>query len=175
MSPEDEEQSNKAPEEEEALEKPVETTEKVKKKKEAHADEIEKVQAKKKIKLVKKPLKPVKKRRTEKVEYSGRNIGIDVERPTRACADVNCPYHGNLAVRGQLIKGVCVSTKMNKTAVVQREKRRFNQKFERFEKRTKKISAHNPECLEIKVGEPVAVMECKPICKTVSFVIIGRV
>jgi small subunit ribosomal protein S17 len=146
----------------------------VKKKKVAHAEEIEKVQLKKKVKIVKKPLKPIKKRRAEKVEYTGRNIGIEIERPTKLCTDLNCPYHGKLSVRGQILKGICVSTKMNKTAVIQRERRLFNQKFERYEKRTKKISAHNPECLEIKIGEPVAIMECKPISKTVSFVIIGR-
>jgi len=125
--------------------------------------------------LVKKPIRPVKKRRTEKVEYTGKDIGIEIDRPTRTCVDINCPFHGKLSVRGQIVKGICVSTKMNKTATIQRERRRFNQKFERYEKRTKKISAHNPECLEIKIGEPVAVMECRPISKTVSFVIIGRV
>lgn len=164
---------NETPVEEEKTAVGAETP--VKQKKEAHADEIEKVQAKKKIKLVKKPLRPVKKRRTEQVEYTGKDIGIDIERPTRTCVDVNCPFHGKLSVRGQIIKGICVSTKMNKTAVIQRERRRFSQKFERYEKRTKKISAHNPECLEIKIGEPVTVMECRPISKTVSFVIIGRV
>ncbi len=156
------------PEAKEAPEEPI------KKKKVAHAEEIEKVQLKKKVKVIKKALKPVKKRRVEKVEYTGRNIGIEIERPTKICADPNCPYHGKLSVRGQLLKGICVSTKMNKTAVIQRERRLFNQKFERYEKRTKKISAHNPEWLEIKIGEPVAIMECRPISKTVSFVIIGR-
>lgn len=174
MSPDDE-QSNEAPQNEGAEQKSAETEAKVKQKKEAHADDIDIVQAKKKIKVVKKkPLKPVKKRRADAKEYSGRDIGIEIDRPTRDCVDVNCPYHGKLSVRGQIIKGVCVSTKMNKTAVIQRERRRFNQKYERYDKRTKKISAHNPECLEIKIGEPVAVMECRPISKTVSFVIIGR-
>jgi len=170
---EEEEETTTTSTEEDASEAPDEA---VKKKKLAHAEEIEKVQMKKKVKLVKKKtLKPVKKRRAEKVEYSGRNIGIEIDRPTKTCVDLNCPYHGKLSVRGQILKGICVSTKMNKTAVIQRERRLFNKKFERYEKRTKKISAHNPECLEIKAGEPVAIMECRPISKTVSFVVIGRV
>jgi small subunit ribosomal protein S17 len=171
-----EENDNKAPLEEEsdAKEEPEEAKTPVKRKTVAHAEDIDKVQAKKKVKLVKKATKPVKKRRTEKVEFTGREIGIEIDRPTKTCADINCPYHGRLSVRGQIIKGVCVSTKMNKTAVIQRERRRFSQKYERFEKRSKKIAAHNPECLEIKPGEPVTIMECKPISKTVSFVIVGR-
>jgi small subunit ribosomal protein S17 len=174
MSP-DEEQFDEAFEDEEAVKKPIGTEDKTKKKKEAHADEIEKVQSKKKIKVVKKkPLKPVKKRRVDSVDYTGRDIGIDLERPIKVCSDRYCPFHGKLSVRGQIIKGVCVSTKMNRTAIIQNERRRFSRKYERYEKRTKKISAHNPECLEINVGEPVAVMECRPISKTVSFVIVGR-
>jgi len=139
-----------------------------------HAEEIEKVQAKKKIKIIKKVVAPLKKRKAEAVEYTGRNIGIDVEYPTTSCVDVHCPFHGALSLRGQIITGVCVSDRMAKTAVVQRERTVFCKQYERYEKRTTRIAAHNPECLGIKMGDQVKIMECRPISKTVSFVIIGR-
>lgn len=159
------------PQDEEKVEEP-ETPKKLKTV--AHAEEIDIVQAKKKVKVKKTALKPVKKKKGEKKVYTGRDIGIDVERPTKICSDENCPYHGHLSVRGQIIKGVCVTNKMNKTVVVQRERRRYNQKFERYEKRSKKIAAHNPECIDAQPGEMITVMECKPISKTVSFVVVGR-
>ena len=49
-----------------------------------------------------------------------RDIGLDVQPPTKECADPNCPFHGTLPVRGQVLSGVVVSDKMDKTVVVQR-------------------------------------------------------
>jgi small subunit ribosomal protein S17 len=103
-----------------------------------------------------------------------KDIGIDVKPPESACDDGNCPFHGTLPVRGQIIDGVVVSTKMNNTAVVERNYLKFQNKYERFEKRTSRYSVHNPPCLQIGVGDEVKVMECKPISKTVAFVIIEK-
>ncbi|MDD1688659.1 MAG: 30S ribosomal protein S17, partial [Methanoregula sp.] len=33
------------------------------------------------------------------------NIGLDVQAPKQECQDVNCPFHGTLPVRGQVITG----------------------------------------------------------------------
>jgi small subunit ribosomal protein S17 len=65
-----------------------------------------------------------------------KDIGIDVKPPESACEDINCPFHGDLPVRGQIIDGVVVSTKMDKTAVVERKYMRYQNKYERYEKRT---------------------------------------
>ncbi len=103
-----------------------------------------------------------------------RNIGIDVVPPTSECDDPHCPFHGNLAVRGQLIDGKVVSVKMDKTAVVERKYLKYQKKYERYEKRTSRYSAHLAPCLDIKAGDNVTIMECRPISKTVAFAIITK-
>ncbi len=101
-----------------------------------------------------------------------RDIGIDVPRPGKACEDVHCPFHGTLPVRGQTFEGRVVSTRMQRTVVVEREYTRYLRKYERYEKRTKRMRVHSPPCLELKDGDRVVLMECRPIAKTVSFVAI---
>ena len=47
-----------------------------------------------------------------------RNIGINVKAPTESCKDKNCPFHGTLPVRGQIITGLVSSSKMQDTKPV---------------------------------------------------------
>jgi len=101
-----------------------------------------------------------------------KDIGIDVAPPAAECSDENCPFHGSLPVRGQMIEGTVVSIKMDKTAVVERKYLKYQKKYERYEKRTSRYSAHAPECLGLKTGDRVTMMECRPLSKTVSFVIV---
>lgn len=106
-------------------------------------------------------------------ERKARNIGIDVPLPEKSCEDRNCPFHGNLPVRGQIIEGVVVSDKMQSTVIVEREYLWYLKKFERYEKRTSRYPAHSPPCLGVKTGDRVKIMECRPLSKTVSFVVIS--
>ena len=103
---------------------------------------------------------------------AARDIGIDVPLPEKTCTDEHCPFHGKLSVRGQVLEGVVVSTKMQRTAVIEREYLRYLQKFERFEKRTRRMNVHAPPCLALGVGDRVTIMECRPLAKTVHFVAI---
>lgn len=104
---------------------------------------------------------------------SARNIGLPgVEPPPRSCNDPNCPFHGRLPVRGVVLEGVVVSDKMKMTAVVQHEYSYFIKKYKRYEKRRRNIHAHNPPCINAKVGDLVKIAETRPISKTVSFVIV---
>lgn len=104
-----------------------------------------------------------------------RDIGIDVQPPKDTCTDPHCPFHGAFGVRGQTIVGKVVSTGMQKSVVVEREYFRYIQKYERFEKRTRRYSAHSPPCIPLRVGDDVTLMECRPISKTKSFVVVeGR-
>ena len=34
-----------------------------------------------------------------------KDIGININPPKAECNDVNCPFHGSLSVRGQVIEG----------------------------------------------------------------------
>lgn len=101
-----------------------------------------------------------------------RDIGIDVTPPKKACADPHCPFHGTLPVRGIVVDGRVASTKMEKSVVVEREFLRYVPKYERYEKRTRRFTAHHPPCIELAVGDDVRIMECRPISKTKSFVVI---
>jgi small subunit ribosomal protein S17 len=117
---------------------------------------------------------PVMAPRAMKGASHARNIGIDVPLPTGGCDDEDCPFHGTLPVRGVILEGVVVSDKMNKTVVVRREYMHFVDKYERIEKRTSKHRAHSPPCLGVKAGDMVTIMECRPLSKTVSFVVVER-
>lgn len=103
-----------------------------------------------------------------------KNIGIDVNPPKAECNDPNCPFHGNLKVRGQIIDGQVVSTKMDKTVVVERNYLKYQKKYERYEKRGNRYTVHAPVCFNLSVGDHVSIMECRPISKTVSFVVIEK-
>lgn len=104
-----------------------------------------------------------------------RDIGLDVKPPDRECLDKNCPFHGVLPVRGQVLEGIVVSDKMNKTVVVQREYLKYIRKYERYERRRSKIHAHNPPCINAKIGDFVKIAECRPLSKTKAFVVIEKV
>ena len=103
-----------------------------------------------------------------------KDIGIDVDPPAAECNDMNCPFHGSLPVRGQMIEGTVVSIKMDKTAVVERKSLRYQDKYERYEKSTSRYPVHAPACFELKAGDSVKVMECRPLSKTVSFVVVEK-
>ncbi|MCL1810647.1 MAG: 30S ribosomal protein S17 [Methanomassiliicoccaceae archaeon] len=103
-----------------------------------------------------------------------RDIGIDVVPPTAECSDPNCPFHGSLSVRGQVIDGVVATVKMNKTVVVERNYLKYQKKYERYEKRSNRYPSHASPCLGLKVGDRVKIMECRPISKTVSFVVVEK-
>ena len=101
-----------------------------------------------------------------------RDPGIDVKIPENTCTDPNCPFHGSLPVRGVKLEGTVVSTKMQKNIVIERKRRVYNKKYERYEKRRSRKHAHLPQCIVKNVGDPVVIMECKPLSKAVSFVVV---
>jgi small subunit ribosomal protein S17 len=111
----------------------------------------------------------------KKKEKEARNIGIKVNPPSESCNDKHCPFHGSLSVRGQIITGVVSSTKMRNSILVKKEYLRFIPKYERYERRTSKYSAHCPPCMKVEVGDEVRIAECRPISKTISFVTIEKV
>lgn len=101
-----------------------------------------------------------------------RNIGLDVSAPKQECSDLNCPFHGILPVRGQVITGKVVSDQMKGTVVVTRDYLHYVRKYKRYEKRHSKFHAHNPPCIGAKEGDTVVIAECRPLSKTKSFVVV---
>lgn len=103
-----------------------------------------------------------------------RNIGLQVKAPERVCEDKDCPFHGSLRIRGKLLSGRVVSVSAKNMAVVQRESFQYNKKYMRYLKMRNKVHAHLPPCLELKLGDIATVAECRPISKTVSFVVVRK-
>jgi len=99
---------------------------------------------------------------------------LTAKKPKKTCDDVNCPFHGSLALRRHSLEGIVVSDKMDKTIIVRRDYLKYVPKFRRYERRRSNIPAHHPPCLEIKAGDKVKLAECRPISKTVSFVVIEK-
>jgi small subunit ribosomal protein S17 len=64
----------------------------------------------------------------------------------------------------RILQGIVVSDKMDKTIVVQVERRVMHPIYKKFVRRTKKYAAHD-EANAHKVGETVRIRECRPISK----------
>ena len=96
------------------------------------------------------------------------------KKPRKTCDDVDCPFHGTLSLRGRSHDGIVVSDKMEKTVIVRRDYLNYIPKYRRYERRRSNISAHSPPCLEINAGDKVRLAECRPLSKTVSFVVIEK-
>ena len=99
---------------------------------------------------------------------------LTARKPRKTCNDVNCPFHGTLSLRGRSLEGIVVGDKMEKTIVVRRDYLNYVPKYKRYERRRSNVPAHIPPCLEIKEGDKVRLAECRPISKTVSFVVIEK-
>lgn len=102
------------------------------------------------------------------------SMSLSLKRPRKTCSDRNCPFHGKLPIRGRVLEGTIVSAKMDKTVVVQRDHLNYMPKFKRYERRRSHIPAHSPPCISAKEGDWVKIAECRPISKTVSFVVVER-
>jgi len=95
-------------------------------------------------------------------------------KPERQCDDPNCPFHGSLKIRGRILEGVVVSDKMEKTVIVRRDFMRYIPKYKRYERRHSHIPAHNPPCIDAQENDRVKIAECRPLSKTVSFVVVQK-
>ncbi len=104
-----------------------------------------------------------------------KDLGLGITAPTQTCVDRHCAFHGTLSVRGRQFTATVVRTNAQKTAVVQWDRLCFIPKYERYERRFSRLQVHNPACLNCKVGEKVRIVECRPISKTKTFIIVEKV
>ncbi len=103
-----------------------------------------------------------------------RNVGIpNVEPPEKTCDDKNCPFHGNLSLRGRVMEGKVTSVKMHKAITFQTDYLSLVKKYLRYERRRSKKHAYLPACIEVNVGDTVKVAECRPLSKTISFAVVS--
>jgi small subunit ribosomal protein S17 len=101
-----------------------------------------------------------------------RNIGVMVSLPKKTCDDKHCPFHGSLPVRGRLLSGIVESNKSAKMIVVSRDYNRLVKKYKRYERSKSKVHAFLPDCIDALEGQKVKIAECRPLSKTVSFVVV---
>ena len=101
-----------------------------------------------------------------------RNIGIPVAVPKKECTDKHCPFHGALRVRGKLFEGKVVSAKAKNTIVLQKELPVYFSKFKRYARSKNTIHAYKPTCIDVEEGDSVLTAECRPVSKSVSFVVV---
>lgn len=113
----------------------------------------------------------MKKRRKGKA----RDIGLGVKPPAKTCEDVTCPWHGSLKVRGKVLEGKVVSTRAQKTVIIEYGYLHFIPKYERYERRHSRIIAYKPGCIDVKVGDIAKIAECRPLSKTKHFVVVEKV
>ena len=90
------------------------------------------------------------------------------------CVDKNCPIHGTVRTRGRSFVGRVISSKMQKTVIIEFERVHYLPKYERYEKRRTRLKAHNPDCISASEGDIVKVVECRPLSKTKHFVVIEK-
>lgn len=82
--------------------------------------------------------------------------------------DKKCPFTGMVSIRGRILTGTVVSTKMHRTLIIRREYLHFVPKYARYEKRHKNLAAHVSPAFRVEEGDQVTVGQCRPLSKTVS-------
>lgn len=107
-----------------------------------------------------------------------KNVGLGIKTPDAAVegtyVDKKCPFTGNVSIRGRILKGLVVSTKMKNTCVIRRDYLHYIKKYRRFEKRHKNISVHCSPAFNVKEGDIVTVGQCRPLSKTVRFNVVAH-
>ena len=100
----------------------------------------------------------------------------ETEKNKISCADVHCPVHGHLKVRGRSFRGKVIK-KFPRRITIAFEKILFVKKYERYMKKKTKIHSRLPDCMkdEINVGDYVEVGECRPLSKIIHSVVIGKI
>lgn len=107
-----------------------------------------------------------------------RSVGLGIKTPDAAIegnfVDKKCPFTGNVSIRGRILKGQVISTKMKRTIVVRRDYLHYITKYRRFEKRHKNIAVHCTPAFNVKEGDIVTIGQCRPLSKTVRFNVVAH-
>lgn len=103
-----------------------------------------------------------------------RNIGLPVKDPGRNAdaGDAKNPFNGTLSVRGKLFEGTVVRASAKNTIVIEKESHIYFTKFKRYARAKSRIHAHVPSNLQVSEGDRVLAAECRPLAKSVSFVVV---
>ncbi|OCH96118.1 40S ribosomal protein S11 [Obba rivulosa] len=102
-----------------------------------------------------------------------KDVGLGFKTPSEAIngtyIDKKCPFTSDVSIRGRILTGRVVSTKMTRTIVIRRDYLHYIPKYNRYEKRHKNLAAHVSPAFRVDVGDIVTVGQCRPLSKTVRF------
>ena len=94
-----------------------------------------------------------------------KNIGLSFKVPKTAVegkyVDKKCPFTGDVTIRGRIIKGLIISTKMKRTIIVRRDYLQYVKKYRRFEKRHHNVPAHISPAFAVKEGDIATIGQCR--------------
>ncbi|MEW6035362.1 MAG: 30S ribosomal protein S17 [Candidatus Micrarchaeota archaeon] len=89
------------------------------------------------------------------------------------CDDKKCFRHGGLSVRGETLSGKVVSAKSRHTVIVERSITQYFPKYRKWARGHSRIAAHNPGCINAKVGDMVDLAETRKLSKTKAWTVVG--
>jgi small subunit ribosomal protein S17 len=77
-----------------------------------------------------------------------------------------------LSIRGKLFDGKVTGSKARKTITLEKDSPIYFSKYKRYARGTSTIHAHVPGCMDVETGDHVLTAECRPISKSVSYVVV---
>ncbi|ELU43112.1 40S ribosomal protein S11 [Rhizoctonia solani AG-1 IA] len=99
-----------------------------------------------------------------------KDVGLGFKTPAEAIngtyIDKKCPFTGDVSIRGRILTGRVVSTKMTRTIIIRRDYLHY---IPKYSKRHKNLAAHASPAFRIELGDTVTVGQCRPLSKTVRF------
>ena len=78
---------------------------------------------------------------------------------------------GKIGTRGAIKKGLVISDRANKTAIVEIHRLIYIPKYKRYARVHSKIAVHNPEEINAKIGDLVQIAECRRVSKTKAWLV----
>ena len=107
-------------------------------------------------------------------EAKARNIGLPIKNPKKKPedGDKKNPFNGSLSIRGKIFEGKVIKSMAKNTVILQKESPIYFEKFKRYGRSKSRIHAHVPSNLDVNDGDLVLAAECRPLAKSVSFVVV---
>lgn len=112
-------------------------------------------------------------RKTTRTKRWYKDVGLGFKTPRAAIdgqyIDKKCPWTGLVSIRGRILTGRVISTKMQRTIIIRREYLHYIPKYNRYERRHSNLPVHVSPAFRVNVGDEVVVGQCRPLSKTVGF------
>ncbi|HLC68384.1 MAG TPA: 30S ribosomal protein S17 [Candidatus Bilamarchaeaceae archaeon] len=91
---------------------------------------------------------------------------------TEKCNDQKCYKHGHVRVRGGRMEAQVVSANAKHTVSVERPLTAYLSKYRRWARENSRIIAHNPACINAKLGDRVVIGETRKLSRTKAWTIL---